>query len=212
MATLKNLENLIISGKLGDVVLVNRKGKLHFRSRPKKREKPLSPAQLKQVSVIKAVSPFIAKVKPVVKMGFAGKSDNDKDSALSFLMKNAVDKSGPVAVLDYTRVLVTRGDLMAPAGGQADYDPTDGLTIQWNDNSGTGSARASDRGLIAAYCPEVHEAICVTENGPQRDKKYISVPVSGLYAGRTLHVYLSFISASGRDISKSVYLGEVEVS
>ena len=129
---------------------------------------------------------------------------------MSYTLKNAVTGTYPVFSIDYASVLVSRGDLpnvLAPAitmgaGSQ--------LVYSWTDNSGVGIAKAIDKAMAAAFCPELNQAIYIT-SGADRNELTETLNLVA-FSGKTVETYLGFISEDGRNVASSIYTGSVVVS
>jgi hypothetical protein len=50
------------------------------------------------------------------------------------------------------------------------------VRFNWTDNSGTGAALATDKVMLVVYCPELNQAVFVTEPDPQRPDSHHQRP------------------------------------
>jgi hypothetical protein len=84
------------------------------------------------------------------------------------------------------------------------------IVVSWDDNTGLGTAKASDRTLIAVYNADRYEA--VTENaGTTRAAGTHTIPVPADWTGDEMHIYLGFVSEDNNEVANSVYLGKTIV-
>jgi hypothetical protein len=104
---------------------------------------------------------------------------------------------------------VSRGDLpnaSAPAATIA------GTTVHytWTDNSGSGSALATDEAVLVVYCPALN--LTIFNSAPaQRNAAAATLNVTN-FAGQTVQTWIAFLSADGKQASNSFFTGELTVS
>jgi Family of unknown function (DUF6266) len=115
----------------------------------------------------------------------------------------------PELIMDYTMVLLGRGDL-PNAASPAVASPSAGkLEFTWTDNSGQGKALATDKAFAAAYCEEM--------NGWKYGLDLALRSAGGCtldltrFKGKAVQTYLGFISANGKDVADTVFTGLVNV-
>jgi hypothetical protein len=130
---------------------------------------------------------------------------------MSYTLANAITGTYPDYAIDPSKVLVSRGSL-APAAG-ASATPTGGgtITLAWEDNSGVGSAKQTDKALIAVVNPVKSEAVYDTA-GADRMTATQDIILPADWVGDDVEVYIGFISEDNREVANSVYLGSVTVA
>ncbi len=75
-------------------------------------------------------------------------------------------------------------------------------------NSGTGTARGTDKVIVVAYCQELKQAIFSLKAG---QRGYSSAPLSvTLFKNLNVATWISFINKEG-DVSDSVFCGMVSL-
>lgn len=84
------------------------------------------------------------------------------------------------------------------------------IGITWTDNSGSGTALATDKALVVVLNPVRAEAVYETA-GSQRSTSAHEIAVPAEWLGESVEVFLGFITEDGKDVANSVYLGSVEV-
>ena len=102
------------SGLVGTVVGGNWKGIDYMRSKPTiRRSASNSVAQDVHHAKFRLVTAFLRSMKDLVKLGFRDFANKmtGSNSALSFTLKNAVTGVYPDIKIDYSQVLVTRGNI-----------------------------------------------------------------------------------------------------
>ncbi len=211
MAKLLNGINGPISGKVGAVVGYTWKGKAVIRSLPKKRTGPLSPLQLQQHAKFALMNKFLNPLLTLLNTTFSpvAVQMSGFSKAFSFNVKNAITGTHPTLHINYPMVLLGRGDLPNAASPAAMSVNEGELVLNWSDNTGTGQARASDKLYVAVFCEEYNNWIArVTETIRSAGTFTLNLD---LFKGKPAQTYFGFITADGKDVSDSVYTGEVHI-
>lgn len=200
------------SGKVGTVIGGNWKGIDYMRSKASRRNfKPTQPQleqQLKFGLTMRFAQPFSGLFE--ISFGNFAVRKTGINSAVSYVLKNAITGVYPAFTIDYSNVLVSRGDMpnvLAPAvtAGAASL-----VTWNWTDNSGVGIARATDKALLAAYCPAFNQ--CIYTTGSAVRSALTDSLGLGSFSGQDVHTWIGFISEDGQNVASSVYTGMVTVS
>lgn len=198
-------------GKIGTVVGAKWKGIEYMRHKGRKSKKPRTEAQLEQQARFSCVSRFVNKFTELL-MGCY--TDTPQLTAINHafadIYANAVIGNYPAFDLDYSKVTISEGSLhnangpaAAPAGGGL-------IKFTWNDNTNGPKAKATDRSVLAVYCPELEEAI-YTLVGAERRAGNDSLNVMN-FTGKVVETWVSFLSADGKLASSSIYTGRMTVS
>ncbi len=198
------------SGRVGPVVGSSWKGKDVMRSRPRRRQTESSVKQLDQQLRFSTGLGFLQPMTKLLEVTFKGYATDKTafNSAFSYTLKNAIGGKTPDYFINYDKALISRGTLpnadavAATATGKTVY-------FTWVDNSGIGSASASDQAVVVVYCKALNTAICNWQ-GPLRSEGAAQVDVSRL-AGQTVETWLAFISADGRSVADSIYTGSLDI-
>lgn len=198
-----------LSGKAGNLVFATWRGIPYIRSRPSKSASN-TPAQQTQRSKFGLVVKFIGRILPVIKAGFKLNVDEvpERNAAISYLMKNAVRGEKPDIWIDYSAVLIARGNLPTPK--ETSVERISGnLLIQWHYNQELDKKRADDKVLALAYFPDIEQGIWSMDGSTTRNDEEIILELPESAADKEVHVYLGFAAPDGNDASDSVYLGEL---
>jgi hypothetical protein len=132
------------------------------------------------------------------------------NAAMSYTLANAISGAYPDYSIDPSKVLVSRGSLATAANASA-AAAGGNIEIAWNDNSGVGSAKQTDKALIAVLNPAKAEAITDTA-GAERTEGTQTVIVPADWSGDEVQVYLGFISEDKKEVANSVYLGSIAIA
>jgi hypothetical protein len=200
------------SGKVGNVVGGSWNGIDYMRAKPANVKDPKTEAQMAQRMKFRVMMRFLRKVKPIIQRGFQAGSQRMSavNRASSYNLKNAISGSYPDLEIDYPNLLVTRGDLMPADNVTAESSVATELHLQWNDNSGLGSAQPDDVGLLLVYVPEIEQPLLVMDQFERQDEDFVlDLPTS--LAGKEVQTYLGWVSADGTEASDSQYLGPITV-
>lgn len=200
-----NLINGTISGKLGQMVVVNGKNGVYVRSLPTPNDRK-SEAQLKQRSKLQQANAFLRPLKEFLRIGFVERKPNQNpyQAATSALMRSAfVDNN-----LAYNQIRISEGSVCPPVKNSVSL--SDHVAIfRWDDNSGDIDAKETDHAVILLYNPDTETALWEIKKETRKDKYCLHL-VEAQHLGR-FHVYMAFINKKHDRISNSNYLGEIEL-
>ena len=195
------------SGAIGPVVGATWKGKTYMRMRPRKSNIPRSQAQLEQQARFSLLQGFLLSMREVVMLGFKDSAIQMTgiNSAFAYNYKHAITGAFPVFALNYSKVLVSAGQLLIAADTVAEAAGNGRIRFSWTDNSGMAMANANDKCMIVVYCPEQKRSMYTTA-GAERSVGSYTID-AGIFAGKTTETWLAFISADGLDVATSIYTG-----
>ena len=137
MGTIKKGILGAFSGKVGNVVGASWKGIAYMRSLPAHVKNPRTLAQRTQRSKFSLALEVIQPLLPVIKQGWKLHANKQSafNAAMSYTIFNAILGEYPDYSVDYSKLIISRGNLT----GAADFAATpsaNGATINWGDNSG----------------------------------------------------------------------------
>lgn len=196
------------SGKVGTVVGGSWKGISYMRSLAQNVKNPRTEAQMTQRSKFALTLAFLKPITNYVRVGFKPYATKQTafNAAMSYIVANAVSGEYPNHTLDFAKVLVSRGSLFPVENASAEADAGK-ITISWTDNSGISDALPTDVAMPLVFNPLKVEAVFSTSAAARADgMAEINLPAD--WAGDNVEVYLGFVSADGKAIANSIYLGE----
>jgi len=201
-----------VSGTVGTVVGANWKGIDYIRSKAVSRSSNTSLSQEVQRAKFKLVAAFLNSMKDLLQFSFSDFANKmtGRNHALGYTIKNAVTGIYPDLELQYSMVLVARGSSLPNADNPAAVSTAAGkIGFSWTNNSGIGAARPEDRSILVAYCPELKQSL-FTASGAARStgSAVLNVPA---FSGKLVHSWIAFISENGREVSTSIYTGQLNV-
>lgn len=196
------------SGKVGNVIGGSWKGIDYMRVKPANVANPQTEGQVNQRTKFTTVLQFLQPMKDFVKVGFKAYAvkQTEFNAAMSYNLKNGVTGIAPNFTIDYASARLSRGSLAGALNPQLDVATQGQVTISWTDNSGQGNASATDKALLLIYNESNGEAIFTTD-GVTRDTGTQTLPIPDDYSGDTLQLFIGFVSADGKQVSESLYIG-----
>lgn len=203
-----------LSGTIGPVVGATWRGIPYIRTKPKKsnrkRKKKSSDAQAATRIRFGLAAKLLRDMRPIVELGFRDEAveKTGMNAAISYTMKHAITGEFPDFKIAYDHVLISRGKLPNIDQVTVVADAPEVIRFNWTNNEGIGKASGEDKVLLVAFSAE-HEAV-VYKMGTTR---YAGTEILNMraFSGRTVHTWISFLSADNRDVANSVYTGMVIV-
>ena len=200
------------SGKVGPVVGATWRGKDVMRSLPKKTNRLATAFQQQQRSKFSMTTEFLSGVQPVIKRYFGSDTGlkTRRNQAMSYLMKEAIVFNDPNYEWDYTKILISKGDLLGINNGAVTAGTGQNLDFTWTDNSGQGEAAATDQ-LVVVYEP-TSKATVYSLNAGDRSGESATLSLPNFLSGLEVQVWSTFVSTDDKLFATSLYLGAVTVS
>ena len=199
------------SGKVGSVVGVRWRGKDILRSLPQPSSAEPTQSQLDQRMRFSTVVSFLTPIK-VILSAYYGKQQGDKSAynlATGYHLREAL-LPGPVSgyVVNYLKVLISKGDLRGLSNATAVAAAGQEVTITWDDNSGQGNASATDELIVVAYC-EGLDLFETANPAGTRDLATVQMPLPAYWVGQEVQLWATFVTADQHLAATSTYLGAV---
>ncbi|MHB9055777.1 MAG: DUF6266 family protein [Paludibacteraceae bacterium] len=198
------------SGKIGNIVGGNWKGINYMRILTKPTN-PNTEKQVNQRTKFTTALSFLQPITPFLRVGYKlfTAKQTAFNAAMSNVLTNGITGEAPNLELVYSAISVSKGTLTPAVNAAFSYDSGE-ITITWDDNSGIGTAKATDKAMYVVYNPAKVDAVFEIAGADRSLKSQVAdLPIE--WIGDTVHVYLAFITIDGKDIANSTYLGSVEV-
>jgi hypothetical protein len=213
MATITNGILGPFIGTAGPVSGYMRNGKNFVRSRRKKSSLPMTPKRLAQQQKIKVCNEF---TRPFCGTGFFNKSfpayghsGTGFNRATSAIMNLAIVGTYPDTAIDYAQVLISKGPLPGARNASTAVSSDGTILFGWEDNTGTGTAKANDKVILVAWFPETKRAIFTIGAAMRKDGQAL-LETSNMQSA-TAKTWIGFLSNDEEDAGDSVYTGTVEL-
>jgi hypothetical protein len=200
-----------VTGLVGTVVISSWRGIKYMKARGHVSKKPPTEKQLQQQAKISLVSKFVYSMKALLEETFINYAvrKTGTNAAFSYNFKNCISGAYPALLIDYSLVLVSRGDLPNAADPVVAVGDNGQVGFQWIDNSGTGQAKPTDKCIGVVHCPELN--FTIYSNGDETRKDGSLILDAHQQNGKTVETWLVIISANGMEVANSVYTGQVVV-
>jgi hypothetical protein len=208
-----------ISGTIGNVVGSNWNGIDVLRTLPASYTDAGTETQVAQRYKFTAVLNFLKPLTEIVRIGYNDYAVKMSafNAAFCNTIKNAVTGTSPDFAIDYPNVQLTRGNLENTSSSSVSSTLAATVTLTW-DTTVTGYlAKADDNVLAVVFNPTRNQAV-YSMNQAIRSAGTLAVDVPAFFSGDTVHVYLSFASASSlyktpdrNSLSVSLYSGSAQV-
>jgi hypothetical protein len=199
------------SGKVGTVIGASWKGGSYMRARPLHTRNPRTAGQVAQRTRFALTMTLLRPLTALLRVGWALRAVGQTpfNAAMAYTVRNVVAGSYPDWEIDPAKFKISVGAL-APAANPAAVAEATTLTFTWDDNSGTGSAKHTDRILVAAVNLDRRQAAYDLEAGTRQDATcQLFCPAD--WAGETVDAYIGFISEDGREIADSCHVGAIDL-
>ena len=199
------------SGKVGPIVGATWRGKDVMRSLPKRSNRVASAAQLLQRQKFSMVNDFLGGLQPVVKRYYGSNSviKTRRNQAMSYLMREALIFTDPDFEWDYSKVLISRGDLTGMEDATLDV-AAGAISVLWTNNSNQGEAAADDVLVLVVYDP-VTKAVVYSLAAGERADEAASLAMPSYLDGAEVQVWATFVAADEKLVATSLYLGSITV-
>ena len=196
-------------GKVGTVIGSTWRGESIMRALPKTAAKAPTESQRIQRLKFKAVSEFLNPLRSTLSTYFGNDTGvkSKYNMATSYHITNAVEITEQGTEILYPRVLVAKGTLFGFQNLTTTQSETV-ITLNWEDNTVFGNAKAEDTVNVVCYIEEVN-TFYVFESIANRDGLTASVTLPQNFLGYNVEVYAFLYDKVSKTSSNSVYLGSI---
>ena len=201
-------------GRIGRLVVANVYGTEILKSRPRKRSGAPSPKQLLIQNRMKRCGDFISSYRDFAKEYYGNRSGLKSrfNLAMTNLMNGHVLNYTTMSITpDYPSLEFSRGALPGITSTGLTSPAPSTLKLDWADNSAGNAERATDQ-LQLLYLADDSQKTVFMQNLAARSAATHTVTLPSYMTGKTVHVWAAFLSASGFEVSTSVYLGTAVIS
>jgi len=197
-------------GRVGNLVGYTLKGK-HIIRMIGKTEKPLTPARKANCEKMKVVNeilkPSIHAIRAGFRLAVVGTDKNEYNEAVSYNKKNALQGEYPNISLNYTKVLMSMGNLPVAVNPSISQNGTE-VTFNWETSASPVSEYHTDRSMLVIYFPDIKETCCQLIGAKRVEGKDVIV-IGPEHINKRMEAYITFIKDNGKQISDSVHAGSL---
>lgn len=195
-------------GKVGTVIGSTWRGENVMRALPKTSSKTPTASQKIQRLKFKTVSEFLNPLRSTLSTYFGNGTGvkSRYNLATSYHITNAVEMVDETAVLQYNRVMVSKGTLFGFQNPSSSTEPGAIVTLEWENNADFGNAKTEDAVSVVCY-NEDSGVFLVYEGIAQRSEQSASITLPQNLIGLEVHLYVFLYNAASKTASNSLYLG-----
>jgi len=210
MARLKNGFLGGFSGKVGPLIGYRHRGQDCIKSRPKKSPKPPSQKQLESRARFKVLNDWRNPLYGFFALSFRNhtKSHSAQNAAHRFNL-GIVTGEYPNFEIDYSKVVISQGDLPMPLNLKVDRQANGDLHFSWNSAT---PAKGNSDDLLALLLilkrEQWDENYAYTYAAARTTGKF-TITADQIPQDKTIHVYATFLSNDRERAANSVYLGKL---
>jgi hypothetical protein len=129
------------------------------------------------------------------------------NKAINIIMDVGITGSYPHSRISYPQVLVSKGLLPGAENAAAADNEEHNILFSWTDNTGNGTAKATDKVILVAYFPAAKKAIYSVDAALRKDcRAYLETTAMEGYNAET---WIGFISEDEEDAANSRYTGTI---
>lgn len=197
-----------LSGKVGNIIGGSWKGIDYIRIKPTSVANPRTEGQVNQRNKFTATIEFLKPNKDFINVGYKNYAIKKTafNAAMSEILGNAITGVAPNFEVDYSSALLSKGNLSTALNPTFDVSSPGNVTFEWDDNSADGNAAATDKAMILIYNASRKESIYILDGAARSlTTEMLTIPTS--YSGEQIEVFMAFVSADGKNVSNSSYLG-----
>lgn len=197
-----------VSGKVANVVGSRWKGIDYIRAKPQSVANPRTLLQINQRTKFALVLRFLQPNLNFIKIGYKNYAvkKSQFNSAMSYILNNAIIGVSPDFEIDYSLALLSRGNLTGALNPVFDLTTSGQVQFSWDDNSTDGNALPTDKVMVVAYNPIKGESVYLSGGATRADLSQ-TVIIPNSYAGDELQLFISFMNAEETQLSNSIYIG-----
>jgi hypothetical protein len=197
-------------GKVGRVVGSVVRGVHYMKGLGDVRADNPSQAQLDQRLKFALMTSFLRPLQGLIKTGFpAGKTGlTSMNKAMSANLNEAITGTSPDFSIDYAKFTYAKGNLQKPMGVSINVADNARLIYNWEN---PGASASSDQLTLLVYNKNKDVYVLLPGAAARSATTYtLQLPLD--FADDLVHLWLSFVSADGKDCSDSFYMGSLNVT
>jgi hypothetical protein len=196
----------------GSAVFSKQFGKNTMRTKPLEVKNPKTLKQKMQRAKFSLMVVLSRMTLKFIRVGF--KQIAIEMSAFNAFMKNnistAISGVYPAYTINYANLIFAKGTLTGADTPTAIAAAGKIINVDWVDNSGEGDAEATDTALILMINATKKKVMADTTTKTRLDETFQKV-VPADWVGDDVHVYISFMTATGIKVADSTYISVVTI-
>ena len=200
------------SGKVGTVIGSSWRGKDYMRSLPKKGNRTPTATQLLQRQRFLTVTEFLTPFHPVLRKFYGSNSGEIPriNQALSYHMKEAVNYVAPNHEMVYNKVQISLGELPPVQNPSVSSPEANTIKYGWDDNSGEGAAKATDKLVVVVYAPSANLYFYRLAAATRSDAT-VSITLPAYFSGLEVQSWITFAADDDNSCATSSYMSPITI-
>ncbi|MBS9525250.1 hypothetical protein KI659_14625 [Litoribacter alkaliphilus] len=202
------------NGKMGNLVYYSIHGKLYARKYVVPDMSNLTRSQLDRREKFRQANAFTLPIKAVLDYGFVNFRNGKRspwNEAMSRVCKNAFPTNS--SILSPSNTIVSDGTLTGMDNGRLSWKDDYSVLLEWDNNTGSGSARAGDKVSLLLYHTDSYTPFFLLEGNPRSMCRQELVVANAAKFKGALHAYAFFTRQNPANkhyqVARSEYLGVV---
>ena len=194
------------SGKIGKVVGSSWKGINYMKGLPDFTSTIPTEGQLGQRNKLGMVSSWLKPMKAVIDIGYQSAiAKTPMNAAVSLVMKTALSGEGVNLEIDFSRVVFSKGELLASWIEEVLVVPAEGLHIKWRNAAASLFCSGDDRATFICYHPGSRTFFTFKDLAFRSDQGVmLTLPLAIL--ADTLHCWMHHVNQKGDAVSTGIYI------
>ena len=210
MARVKGLNSIGYSGRIGNTICYEWRGRMCVRSKPSHYNDPKTERQLEVRSLFRQTVAFAGQAKQALRIGLRTSSLRAQMTECNYFMRMNRDcfalEEGELAV-DYESLQFSEGPVAPVAFGAPAMLDERTIEVAFEKNPLGRVAHSEDLVYLVAYCPEYgHFEV---SSGAYRYQKKVIITINEAWVGKEIHLW-GFVRDSKDRASMSQYIGNGE--
>ena len=196
-----------VKGKVGTVVFTRWK-KLYIAKGLYNKRKKKDVSQLSQVAQLAMMSSFIKAFSDEIKLGFRKNTNKhtERSIAMKYNLANAIEGTFPHQSINYRKIKMSDGSLEGAWATKLFFEP-DQVRVTWQMSELSNQKTiGKDKAQILVYNLTKKITLSRKTNLERNALEYTINDLKG-HTGDTIHVWIFFVSANGKMVSNSDYIG-----
>lgn len=202
------------SGKIGTVIGSSWNGIEYMRSLPKPSTKAATDQQMIQRAKFGLANGFLSPVSALVKLGYQSLAIQKTgfNVAISHIIADAIAGIYPDFEIDYAKVMFSKGNLVGTWNVVSASTQPGAVKLSWTDNTGSGTAKATDQAVILVYNPAKSTFVYNLETGAPRSAASDTLILPAEFSGDAVQVWIAFMTPDRKLFSTSIHAGQIVVA
>jgi hypothetical protein len=179
---------------------------------PHPSHKPATTGQLNVRAKFSLITKFLGMISPLIKIGFDEEREVKESAfsaAVSYNYRYGVTGVAPAYVIDYPKILFSKGSLENPMSVTMATTVDAQLDFSWSAYAGI-KALPTDLITFVVYNPS-KQLFVVMKDAAARSVLSYDLVLPGEFSGDNVHVYMLMISADDKVVSNTRYVGATVV-